>query len=631
MLAVLIPITLFAAWLWHLGRPGSNGLRIAFVRATITIFAAVAISTELLSLVHAVSFVGFVAVWTALSVIPILLIRNDLRDLAELFVSSVRQAAKDVPRIPSAVVLAVLSVTLVVALASPPNTYDSHTYHLARVMHWIQNASVSDYPTAILRQLYQPPLAEYAIMHLQVLSGSDRFANIVQWISLIGTAAAVSSIAYEVGLGRRSQAFAAALTVTVPSAIVQATGTQNDVVAAFFVVSFFLFFLRSVNGRGSDWIWTGAALGMALMTKSTTFLYCFPIGLFFAVTGFLIADHRADRLLLVRRVAFILIVAAAFNFGHFARNYSLFGSPVSSGDDEVRNRRINASIIGANLTRNFAMNLGTGITPVDEAVERSIRKVLGKEISNPDSTWMENEFDVRFSTHEDLAGNLLHVILLTAAIGIAAFFARRERGPFGIIGIIFSMVVGIVLFAILLKWQLWTARLQLPLFSLGTVLVAFAAERVSLRGMIPITLVCFVFAMPFMLAGEPRRLISMGERRGVFSEQRTPKLYKNLPDLGPLYAGAAGFIRQRKNPPTTVGIAIEFNDFEYPIWELLKDDPTGAPLIRHIGVTNASKALKPEGPAPDLVIATRTGNVFDGISYREVWKNDVVRVLEPFR
>lgn len=629
MLVILIPIAFLAAWVWHLGRPGSNGLRISFIRTLVTVLAVIAVSTELLSLIHAVSFVGIAAVWTSLTATLIFLLRNDLRDLLELFASSARQGIKDFPGTPLAAVLAVLAVTLAVALVSPPNTYDSHTYHMARIMHWIQNASVSDYPTAILRQLYQPPLAEYAIMHLQILSGGDRFANIVQWIALAGTAAAVSSIANEIGLGRASQAFAAVLTVTIPGAIVQATGTQNDIVAAFFVVGFFLFFLRSVNGSKPEWIWAGAALGMALLTKSTTFLYCFPIGLFFTVTGFLILDGRDERLHFVRRVALVLLIAAAFNFGHFARNYALFGSPVSSGDDEVRNRRITLSIVAANLTRNFAMNLGTGIAPVDNAVEGTARKLLGKEINNPDSTWMENEFRIRFSTHEDLAGNLLHVILLTAALGISVFLCRRERGPFGVVGIIFSMFVGIVLFAILLKWQIWTARLQLPLFSLGSVLVAFAAERISPRSMIPITLVCFVFALPFMLAGEPRRLVSFGGRPGVFSEQRTPKLYKNLPDIGPLYAGAAGFIKQRPVPPATVGIAIEFNDFEYPIWELLKDDPTAAPMIRHVGVTNASKSLKPEGPAPDLVITTRTANTIDGISYREVWKNDVVRLLEP--
>ena len=50
---------------------------------------------------------------------------------------------------------------------------------------WIQRGSIDFYPTAIERQNYQPPLAEFAILHLQLLSGSDRFANLVQWFSFV--------------------------------------------------------------------------------------------------------------------------------------------------------------------------------------------------------------------------------------------------------------------------------------------------------------------------------------------------------------------------------------------------------------------------------------------------------------
>ena len=37
--------------------------------------------------------------------------------------------------------------TLVTALVSAPNNWDSMTYHLTRVEHWVQNASVHFYPT----------------------------------------------------------------------------------------------------------------------------------------------------------------------------------------------------------------------------------------------------------------------------------------------------------------------------------------------------------------------------------------------------------------------------------------------------------------------------------------------------
>jgi hypothetical protein len=54
------------------------------------------------------------------------------------------------------------------------------SYHLARVAHWGQNHTVAFYPTHIVRQLYQPPWAEYAMLHLYILAGGDRLANLVQ-------------------------------------------------------------------------------------------------------------------------------------------------------------------------------------------------------------------------------------------------------------------------------------------------------------------------------------------------------------------------------------------------------------------------------------------------------------------
>src|SRR5580765_5791552 len=77
----------------------------------------------------------------------------------------------------------VMALVGVVALLSPPNTWDAMQYHLPRIVHWIQNRSVAFYPTHELKQLHMAPGAEYAMLQLHALWGGDRLDNLVQWFA----------------------------------------------------------------------------------------------------------------------------------------------------------------------------------------------------------------------------------------------------------------------------------------------------------------------------------------------------------------------------------------------------------------------------------------------------------------
>src|SRR6266542_2522369 len=114
------------------------------------------------------------------------------------------------------------------AIVSAPNTVDSMAYHLARVAHWAQDQTVAPYPTNIRRQLALAPGAEFAILHLQLLSGSDRFASLPQWASMVGALVGVSAIAAQLGAPRPAQIFAALVCASLPIGILQSTSTQND-------------------------------------------------------------------------------------------------------------------------------------------------------------------------------------------------------------------------------------------------------------------------------------------------------------------------------------------------------------------------------------------------------------------
>jgi len=78
----------------------------------------------------------------------------------------------------------VCGVLFLVAILSPPNTYDSALYHLSRVVHWAQNASLRPYPALFEHQLHMPIWAETDILHLRTLWGNIRPAGLVQRFSM---------------------------------------------------------------------------------------------------------------------------------------------------------------------------------------------------------------------------------------------------------------------------------------------------------------------------------------------------------------------------------------------------------------------------------------------------------------
>ena len=133
---------------------------------------------------------------------------------------------------------------LVIALVAAPNNYDSMTYHLPRVMHWAENHSVAFFPTQVTRQNGYPPFAEWTLLHMFLLTRSDRLFNLLQLLSLAGSCVAVHEIAGLFSERRLVKRMAVVLAASTPMAILQATSTQNDLVVSFFFLCFLFFGLR---------------------------------------------------------------------------------------------------------------------------------------------------------------------------------------------------------------------------------------------------------------------------------------------------------------------------------------------------------------------------------------------------
>jgi hypothetical protein len=604
-----ILILIFGVNLFLLGIGRREGLREAFCGSLIGLFLMVVVSTELLSLCHALSYQSLLALWTALVCLSTFFMWR-VTDRSIFFEATATlggqiKALPPISRLCLALIAMILGTTLAVALLSPPNTWDSMTYHMARVAEWIQNGSVEFYPTANERQNYQLPLAGFAVLHLQLLTRSDLLANIPQWICFAACIIIVSLIVKEFGQPLSVQIFGGLIAATLPEAILQGSSTQTDLICGAFCLAAALSLCRlTCESTLRRVIYVGVSLGLALLSKGTAYLYIGAIVLALGVPYLMQARHRS-LLAMAGDMAWISLIVFALNIGHWCRSYDLYHQPLASGTESYANERCSIPTVWANLVRNAALHFGVPAPAINKGAATTIRRLLGEEADNPATTWPGTKFGIGFSTHEDTAGNALHLLLIAMALASMCWIGEVEKKLL-LLAWTGAIVLGVVFFCAYLKWQPWNSRLHTPLFMLALPLVAVRTAdmwRNRTRYLLALTCLLGVVAIPFLVYNETRPLLPL-KGFSVVNADRMRSTFKSRPDLLAAYPAA---VREAlRSNPDEVGLMLGNDDWEYPLWVLGgKSAVNREPLFRHVVVANLTRELAPDRPLPDVIISTR--------------------------
>lgn len=500
----------------------------------------------------------------------------------------------------------VLAVTLATALLAPPGTSDSMTYHLSRVEHWVANGSLAHYPTAIDRQLHSPPFAELVILHLRLLAGDDRFANLVQWFAFLGSALAAARITarfaplavnrpVDSGL---APVLAALFVVTAPMAILQASSTQNDLTVGclLLILADRLLAWRDHPARAVPAALFGLALGLALLTKGTAYLIALPMVLAFAALALRHPPPGQGTLRGLAAGALAAGLTLALNAGHLLRNWSLFGNPLAAPPVGVEVPGLGS--LASNALRNLASGIATPLRPVNDLITAAVAALhglFGLDPSDPATTYPDTSFVLSTSVHhEDTASNPLHLLLLAAALVLVA--GRRPLRTDRALGLHTAMLLGgTFLFLLMLRWQPWITRLQLPLLLLAAPVVAAALVSLPRRAAVAAGALLLVASTPWLLENRSRSLLGLGGRPAIWQGDAMEHMFVNRPALLAGYRAAAGWAAARGG--TEVGFAGGVDSWEYPLWVLLRD-AAGHPIrLRHVCLPDHMADARTRPPA----------------------------------
>lgn len=519
------------------------------------------------------------------------------------------------------VVFQVLTLAMV-AYQFVPTNYDSMTYHLARVMHWIQNQSVAPYATNIDRQVQMPPFAEYMILNLQIMLKRDQFANLVQWFAMVISVIGVSGISAKIGANRVQQFIAALLCAFIPMGILQATSTQNDYVLAACIVCFIYFFLSLIENPDSK-IWvagSGIALGLSLLTKGTAYVFVLP---FVAVFGiyFLIRNKRRA----VFQGLIIILTALLINLGFYAHNYQLYKSPLGPST-AYQNEILTPASIGSNLIRNTALQV-----PIHSRLEvinitssyvlgwmRLLHQFTNLNPTDPRTTLGGIDIFIRTNDNnqlfsyvhsEDYAGNPIHAMLILITLIFAILNHYREKKSSYFWFMVVGLLASLFLFSAIFKWQIWGSRLQLSMFVLWCAVIPvilFASEKWYIQ-IIPIFLALYLINWTFTNNARP---ITGSAPYSV--EKRSMSFFST--DVYPSWSDLTQRIVSSKCD--AVGLSIGLDSWEYPLWVML-DESYYHPRIEHIGVSNATRIFEDPNFKP-CAIVSEGSSIPEGFDYIKV-------------
>lgn len=498
-----------------------------------------------------------------------------------------------------------------IALKTIPYNWDSMTYHLPRVFHWLENGTVGHYATHNDRQVASPVLGSFINLHIYaMLNANDILINLLQCISFLTNGVFIYFIAKKICCSKKYCVIAAILYYSMPIAFAEAFTTQNDNYAALWMLCFAYNILDFLDLKEKLLFNKITSFRIFILSLCCGFGYLakptIGIGMFiFMLWLVIITIARKDNIKTITIYIFmagliILIILAP----EFFRNMVTFGALSSP---KTGQRQLIGSLhlkhILVNTVKNLTFNMPTvwiyNSTEIIWKYVMRLARVLDIDINNPAISENGREFQVHDAQNYGHDSAINPVIVWLMILCIICFFLKNRKKSLKEIKnqYFIAACVSFLVFCAVLRWEPFVSRYMISYLAIlcpavsGQLEIFFHSKKESIykREM------KFVTVLYFLCITE---LVGMAyyHVRITFEQSNDNGYFTNRRMIADSYKEAVDFINVKgyKN----IGLITGGDSYEYPLEVMLHDYD----YIKHINVTNITGKYEDLNYKPDIII-----------------------------
>lgn len=607
-------LSLFAGTGWFLGSNWSfthRRVRASFLSALAAIGFLTLLSTEVFSAGGWINAPVIRSFWGIVSLTGLFLIRKKT-DLLPVVLSQARSFVRMLGPLLSGGIGLFLVLTAVVAVISAPNNPDSLCYHASRAYHWVQQGTVGHYASHVERSVTFPPVAEYLLLHLSLLSGHDYWFQLIQWMAFAGSLAAVSLLTGWLSPSPKALRFSLVFAATIPMVLLQSMTTQNDLLVACWALIAVLLLLEGGTSTTACAM-IAATMATGFLTKPTFLVFVAPFVIWRGAA--LLRARRQDAI----RLGIWVVVMMSVSAGPFmSRNLALHHTPMGTMGNGTQNQAFGPARTVSSVLKQTVLHLGSaspgdGYNRALVAGVGEVHRRLGLPLDDPGNPMSYRLF--RPNPHEDFSTNFVHMWLLL--FSFLSFLLVRFPAKLRFYWM--CCWAGFVLFCTLIAYQWYGARLHTTFFLLSAPAVGVIWQQAGRGLLYGVGAVLWLYALPFVLLSNARPLVSTQwfferlfpavnqslhlnirvegingvKKKSILEMSRREMLWRDRYEEMDTVRAAVRALR-----PASVGLV-----FDEAGWDYAYQQDFGETRLKHVNVQNASRVLEAETFRPDVLIS----------------------------